>query len=108
MNQTDINQEILLLTDTSFANRELLSNQNVNKGENFFSIHEKLEKACWDGMLDELLPELAADDSENERFLWQILSADNFLCINIGMFGKPVESETSIDPYCFITYVTPN
>lgn len=108
MNQSNSHQEVLLLTGSSFANRELRSSQDGIKEENFFSAHEKLEKACWDGMLDEMLPELAADDSKNERFIWQILSADNFLCINVGMSGKPVESETSIDPYCFITYVNPN
>jgi hypothetical protein len=99
-----INQEILLFTGTSFARREFCCKENGSKEGKFISTHEKLEKACWDGLLVELLPEVAkVPGSKEENFIWQIIAADNFLCINIGAYDEPVVGESSIDPYWFIT-----
>jgi hypothetical protein len=109
MNPQNINQEILLFTGTSFAIRELCNTDNENKEARFMSAHEKLEIECWDGLLGELLPDLAhPTHSKAEGLIWKIITADNFICINMGTINEPVMGETSIDPYCFITSLNIN
>ncbi len=109
MKPQQINQEVLLLTGTSFAGKELCSRNADSKEERNSFPHEKLEKACWDGLVGELLPELAdGHPVKKESFICQIIPADHFLCISMGTYNDPVLSESSIDPYCFITYVNSN
>ena len=48
-------QEILLSTDTEFAHRQWA---DKNEGTAGLSAREQLEKACWDGLVKELIPEL--------------------------------------------------
>jgi hypothetical protein len=104
MNPQNINQEILFFTNTSFASRELCNVDTENSEGGFMSTHERLEKACWDGMLGEMLPDLAgAGHSKEAGLIWKIIAADNFLCINMGAYNEPVTDESSIDPYCFIS-----
>lgn len=109
MDPQNINQEVLLFTGTSFANRELCNTDTENMEGRFMTTHEKLKKACWDGMLGEMLPDLAGTaHSKVDGLIWKIIAADNFLCINMGACNEPVMGETSIDPYCFITSVDLN
>ena len=49
-------QEILLLTGTKFSSREW-AEKNV-EDKNKLSATERIEDACWNGLLDELLPEI--------------------------------------------------
>ena len=74
--ETDIlQQEILLLTDTTFSQRQLCEN-DAKDDSSHLSESEKLEEACWTGLLDELLPEIIAN---KKLHIWQI-GILNFLC----------------------------
>jgi hypothetical protein len=97
------NQEILLFTGTSFSNRPLCQKDtDDNEGRNY-SAMEELEQACWDGMLNELLPELVGSSSnKNNNYIWNTMSGVHFLCISMGPCPMPVEKETSINPYAFL------
>ena len=99
-----INQEILLFTDTSFSNRPFCQKDtDDNEGKNY-SAMEELERACWDGMLNELLPELAGRSLQpNNNYIWNTVSGVNFLCISMGPHPVQVEKETSLDPYLFLS-----
>ena len=57
MNTDVLQQEILLLTGTTFSQRQLCEN-DLKDDRNNLSESEKLEEACWAGLLDELLPEI--------------------------------------------------
>ena len=95
--------EILLFTGTSFSRREFCSRNDEKDNGRKFSPIEELEKACWDGMLYEMLPEILGSFSNKcESFIWHIVSGVHFLRINIGPQLDETESETSIDPYLFL------
>lgn len=49
-------QEILLLTGTKFSEREWA--EKLVEDKNKLSATDKLEDACWNGLLDEMLPEI--------------------------------------------------
>lgn len=61
---------------------------------------EELERACWEGLLFEMFPEiLGGFSARNECFIWGIINGNNFLRISIGPKPTITENETTIDPY---------
>ena len=109
MKTKNINQEILLFPGTSFASRQFLIKDFDGKEGTETTPMENLEKACWAGMLYELLPELVGCPSpDNKIFIWHILSAEHFLRISMGPFPALIENEESIDPYFFLPGVCRN
>jgi len=102
-------QEILVFTDTHFAIRELCGGDFGNLEERVLSVHDKIEKAYWDGRLAELLPEVSrGHEIRKENFVWQIVTAYKFLCVNTGLCHQPVKHRLCINPYYFISSVNLN
>ena len=108
MKPENIHHEILLFTGTSYARREYCSRDEKDEGRKTTSM-EELEKACWAGMLCELLPELMNNfGARPESFIWNIMSGKNFLHITIGPYPMTAENETAIDPYFFLSTTSEN
>jgi hypothetical protein len=98
-----INQEILLFTGSGFCSRQFCKRDSDNEGNSDYSAMEELEKACWDGMLYEMLPELAGTPaSHGNSYIWNTTSGVNFLCINMGPYPLTAGKQTSINPYFFL------
>jgi hypothetical protein len=96
------NREILLFTGSSFCSRQFYDRNDENEGSNR-STMEEFEKACWDGMLYEILPELFIDPMQHgESYIWNTASGVNFLCVNMSAYPITAENQTSIDPYFFL------
>jgi|SRR5215467_13947072 len=96
-----INQEILLVTGSKFFAKPFCKKDGREQPE--FSPMEELEKACWDGMLNDLLPELFENGSaHNNNYIWNTISGVNFLCVSMSRYPMPLEKATSIDPYFFL------
>jgi len=94
-------QEILLLTGTRFSTREW-AEKNV-EDKNRLSAGEQLEDACWNGMLDEMLPELVQKTGEGKKlFLWHVRHCRSFLELELSEEPTVIEREFSIDPYFFV------
>jgi hypothetical protein len=101
MEPNNVQQEILLNTDTQFAHRQW-TDKDSTEAENLNPI-EKLEKACWDGLVKELIPELDITlHTEKKIWLWQVHETQSFLALNFYEFPGPMENEASIDPYLFM------
>src|SRR6266542_1446019 len=74
-----------------------------------FSGAEQLEKACWNGMLHEILPGIVEEPSIHRAiFLWEIVSAESFLIIQTGTCPSPIDNRASIDPYRFVSTLLVN
>ena len=94
-------QEILLITGTHFSEREW-AEKNV-EDKNKLSGNEKLEDACWNGMLDEMLPEIVEKTIDGKKlFLWHIRHCQSFLEIDLSEESPMIERDFSIDPYFFV------
>lgn len=99
-----INQEILLFTGTSFAQGEFCNPDRDNNSNRQWPAADKLEKACWDGMLPEILPGVAQKANTGyDSFIWRINTEVNYLSIYMGTSQAPLESEYSVDPYYFMS-----
>ena len=84
METTSTQQEILLVTGTSFSSRDFCEN---SEGLNYNNLteKEKLEVACWNGLLPVMLPEIFKQHSVNQKlYLWEIREASSFIQLELG------------------------
>ena len=93
-------QEILLFTNTSFSSRQWMDKDATGKLNNMTPV-EKLEEACWNGLVTQLLPEICEKPEDIKLTLWEINVANSFLDLKFSEFPEYVEKEFSIDPYIF-------
>ncbi len=94
-------QEILLITGTKFSEREWA--EKIVEDKNKLTGADKLEDACWNGLLDEMLPELVEKTADGKKlFLWHIRHGRSFLEIELSESPPIIEREFSIDPYFFV------
>lgn len=105
--KSSVQQEILLMTNSNLSKRNLCE-KNSNEAGKHFSNVERLEQACWNGMLDEFLPGLVMHIDGKTLFLWEIQSAKNFLHIDLCDQMPSAEKEHSIDPYVFLDHLNEN
>jgi len=103
MNTDIIQQEILLLTGTTFSQKQLSENDSNGERKNLSEI-EKLEDACWNGLLNELLPEIITN---KKLFIWQIGNSEFSLHIELSRYPS-ADAPFSINPYYFLTTTANN
>jgi len=102
MKQYAMQQEILLMLGTSFSSMEYLEKDDSGN-LNHLSEKEKLEQACWNGLLREMLPEIFEQgEGSTNLYLWQIKTASHFLELELGQSYQTTDAYFSIDPYCFL------
>jgi len=101
MEPNSTQQEVLLNTDTQFAHRQWADKDA--KGSDDLTAIEKLEKACWDRLVKELIPELDITLESNKKlWLWQVHETRSFLALDFYESPGPKDKEASIDPYLFM------
>lgn len=98
MNTQTTRQEILLLTGSELSKRQYCEKLQETFSHTSLSSSELLEKACWDGLLPEILPGVI----DKNCFTWKIVSAEKFICISLGPYPEPVPSETTINPFSLL------
>ena len=95
-------QEILLITSTSFARRQYCDREDTDN-TNTHPANEKLKEACWNGLLKEMIPEIfEADDNAAKLYLWQVREAKEFFALELSEYPTGVNKYLSIDPYRFM------
>ncbi|HMG68249.1 MAG TPA: hypothetical protein VK588_11210 [Chitinophagaceae bacterium] len=100
MKQQPVNQEVILFTSTSFAKKEFCELDPPVSGKRKDHVDE-LEKACWSGLVFDMLPGLFNTAAPKRRYIRQVRKAQNFLLMTLGPVAFNQEYETSIDPYYF-------
>ena len=96
-----IQREVLLMMHTSFAKNQFY--EDIAKPT--ISQEEKLEEACANGLMEELLPEVFKQTELHKLYLWQVYPGFSFLQLELGEVPLPIEKEHSINPHNFlITY----
>jgi len=96
-------QEILLITGTSFTSGYLCQNDD-SPNKNHLTEKERLEEACWNGLIQAMLPEIMLKAANGGLlYLWQIREAASFLELDLSEFPLAVDRQFSIDPYSFLS-----
>lgn len=95
-------QEILLMTDTTFAAGHLYKNDDHLPKH--LTEKERLEEACWNGFIQMMLPEIHLHAANGSiLYLWEIKEASSFLELDLGEVPAPINRQFSIDPYSFLS-----
>jgi hypothetical protein len=102
MKENSTQQEILLMTATTFAARQW-ADKDENNGQG--SGKDPLQNACWNGMLKDMLPEIYQHDAGKNLYLWRINEGLSFLELNLGEFPADKENEHSINPHYFLSHL---
>ena len=94
--------EILVFTDTMFLSKEF--SEKDHKGyKNNFPPYKGLEEASWNGLFEEMLPELYGEDRRLKNlFLWQVIHGEHFLELEYGEHPNPFARNFSVNPYFFM------
>ncbi|HMH22123.1 MAG TPA: hypothetical protein VK563_10115 [Puia sp.] len=99
-------QEILLMTGTSFSSRGWSKKDSPATDPatgDPLTEKEQLLEACWQGLLREILPELHEHTPEDKLlYIWKIREATSFLELELGEFPDGKDGYFSIDPYSFL------
>ncbi len=102
MKTNSTQQEVLLVTGTSFATGQLCKNDNSSNNNQLNDI-EQMAEACWNGLLPELLPEIFNKTLVDKKtYLWQIREGNSFLELEFADFPEQKDDFFSIDPYNFL------
>jgi hypothetical protein len=103
MKTQNAQMEVLLITDTTFLSGELCE-KGVPKGDSRSSKNEQLEEACWNGLLQSMLPEnFDQPVRDNRLYLWEVKATASFLHLDLGEAPAAAESRFSITPYSFLS-----
>lgn len=107
MKKKIIQQEILLLTASKYC-RKQCSTDNENRNQ-YNTETEHLEDACYNGLLDAMLPEIMEKSSEGKSlYLWNLRHGRDFLQIELSEFPLHIINRFSIDPDLFLTTISRN
>ncbi|MGL6269383.1 MAG: hypothetical protein ACRC2O_15735 [Chitinophagaceae bacterium] len=104
MKATSTQQEVLLITGTRFSSRQCQDKKDAGN-PNRLTDNEMLEDACWNGLIQSLMPEVfdAIPDAD-KLYLWRTKEADSFIELELGEYPDQIEKESSIDPYTFLPF----
>jgi hypothetical protein len=95
-------QEILLVTNTTLSEKQWCEKGTTDANHSQSSI-EQLEEACWNGLLDELFPEVMLTRLPGKRlYLWHVRKGSSCLQLEWSEFPLCIEKHRSINPAFFL------
>jgi hypothetical protein len=101
-------QEILLMTNTTFSKMQLCE-KDIPEGNTNLSRTEQIEEACWNGLLHEMLPGIVEKSAEGKRlYLWNIRHEETFLQLELCEQPQVIDQCLSIDPSAFLNTLSEN
>jgi hypothetical protein len=101
MEEQATQQEVLLLTGTSFSARQHITNEEQTQGR-LPDEHASLEEACWNGMLPIMLPEICSTIPTGKPvYIWKIREGAAFLEVEISDIPRDIDGYYSLDPYAY-------
>jgi len=91
METNNVQQEVLLMTGTTFMSGDLCPKDDFN---------QQLEEACWNGLIQTMLPEIFPQTTQGSPlWLWDVKETGAFLELDLGQAPATQDSHFSINPY---------
>lgn len=95
--------EVLLMTGTTLTSGNLCRKDDSRR-DGHLTEKEELEEACWNGLLQTMLPEICLQTAKGGLlYLWQIKEASSFLELDLGEVPAAIDRRFSITPYSFLS-----
>jgi hypothetical protein len=105
MKPQHVHQEVLIFTNTTFSQKALSRKNSSNKNS---SAIEELEEAFWDGLLNELVPEIMPSTLHPKMVIWGVHAGKFYLLIDLADSPGITESILSIDPHLLLSEINMN
>ena len=100
MKQKATNYEVLLVTSTSFSKRQFCERDSQQPND---SLTGQLQRACWNGLAFELLPDIVERLSpKSDCYTWEVTPVENFIDVKMGAAPYEFDYAMSVSPYCFL------
>ena len=105
--KNSIQQEVLLLKGTTFSTQQWCEKDAAKNKK--LSQTEQLEDACWNGLVNEMLPEIIERSGDGKKLLlWHVRHGASFLQLDLSETPQVIAPQTSIDPYFFLPSLLSN
>jgi hypothetical protein len=104
MEKKYVQVEVLLMTGTTFVAGDWISKDH-NPARPHLSEIEQFQEACWNGLLDTMLPEVLIEPANGGiLYLWDIKEAQSVLELMLSEIPLPVDRQQSIAPHSFLAF----
>ena len=100
-----VHQEVLIFTNTTLSQKALCRKNSSSKNSPAI---EELEEAFWDGLLNELVPEIMPSTLHPKMVIWGVHARKFYLLIDLADSPGITESILSIDPHLFSSEINMN
>ena len=104
MKPQHVHQEVLIFTNTALSQALCRKNSSSNDTP----VIEELEEAFWDGLLNELVPEIMPSTLHPKMVIWGVHAGEFYLLIDLADSPGTTESILSIDPHLFSSEINMN
>ena len=101
MKEKYIQQEIIFFVNNKFS-QNLLCEKNESKDKPASSAREQMAEACWNGLLNQLLPEISIKVENKPITIWEVQEAEHSIVLQLGTLTV-VDPQDSVNPYRFLT-----
>ncbi|OQP60609.1 hypothetical protein A3860_32870 [Niastella vici] len=95
MKPQHVQQEVLIFANTTLSQEALCRKNSSNKNN---SANEELEEAFWDGLLNELVPEIMPSTRNTMMVIWGVYVGEFYFLIDLANSPGIVEPIYSINP----------
>jgi len=100
--------EVLLVIGTTFSTGNWVIKDESSAACQQPEI-ERLEEACWNGLLKTMLPELWIDPPDDGiLYLWEVKQGESFLKLELSEIPLPIDPRRSIAPLSFLFFRNDN
>lgn len=106
MKNKAVHQEILLIATSAYCKQTNAAHKSTNRHN---TNTEQLEDACYNGLLNAMLPEIIEKSAKGKKLLiWNIRHGQDYLQIGLSEFSMHIINRFSIDPDYFLGGVCQN
>jgi hypothetical protein len=103
-----IQHEIIFVTDAGYYQRQLMGITD-DPGDPLLSQATKMEKACWNGLINDLVSRIMEHDVfQDPVTLQHTRTTGEILIIELGSNAVTLDISRSIDPVFFLARVNEN
>lgn len=95
MKQQHVHQEVLIFKNQKLSQKALCRKNSSNENN---SAIEDLEEALWDGLLNELVPEIMPSIWDMKIVIWGIYAGEFYLLVDLAGSAGNTAPIFSIDP----------
>ena len=105
MKPQHVHQEVLIFANTTLSPEALCRKNSSNKNS---SAIEELEEAFWDGLLNELVPEIMPSTRDVMMVIWRVYVGEFYFLIDLADNPQIAEPIFSINPDLFSSLINMN